>query len=62
MGLTLSLFTIYRMSRREARPNEEQGGFLVMAQTTPAVSELDPRHVPGDADQLAFAFDDDRTS
>jgi MFS family permease len=40
----LALFTIYRMTRRAAKPNEEQGSFVSVAPTTtPVAAELDPR-------------------
>jgi MFS family permease len=43
----LALFTMYRMTRRLAKPNEEQGSFVtVVPTTTPVAAGLDPR-APG---------------
>lgn len=39
----LAGFTIYRMSKRSARPVREQSLFVAMAETTPAAVQLDPR-------------------
>jgi MFS family permease len=40
----LALFAVYRMTRRAAKPNEEQGSFVSVApMTTPVAAELDPR-------------------
>lgn len=39
----LALFTIWRMTRRVAKPNEEQGSFVAVPTTTPTAAELDPR-------------------
>jgi MFS family permease len=39
------LFVLWRMSRRQSLPNQEQGAFVAVASTaaTPVASELDPR-------------------
>ena len=40
----LALFTAYRMTRRVAKPNEEQGSYVSVAPTTtPVATGLDPR-------------------
>jgi MFS family permease len=56
----LVLFTLYRMTARQAKPLEEQGAFVPMPQTatTPVAMELSPRVETGDPepDQLAFDF------
>lgn len=39
----LALFTVWRMTRRVAKPNEEQGSFVAVPTTTPIAAELDPR-------------------
>lgn len=43
VAAVLALFTIYRMTRRVAKPNEEQGSFVAVPTTTPVAVELDPR-------------------
>ncbi|UEM02932.1 MFS transporter [Skermanella rosea] len=57
----LVLFTLYRMTARQAKPLEEQGAFVPMPQTatTPIALELNPRAEAAgqEADQLAFDFD-----
>lgn len=52
----LSLFVLYRMTRREALPNREQSVYVAVPQTTFAISELDPRYEP-DEGQLSFDFE-----
>jgi MFS family permease len=57
----LALFTLYRMTARQAKPLEEQGAFVPMPQTTttPIAMELNPRAEAANEDsaQLAFDFD-----
>jgi hypothetical protein len=57
----LALFTLYRMTARQAKPLEEQGVFVPMPQTTttPIAMELNPRAEAANEDsaQLAFDFD-----
>jgi MFS family permease len=57
----LALFTLYRMTARQAKPLEEQGVFVPMPQTatTPIAMELSPRAEAANEDsaQLAFDFD-----
>jgi MFS family permease len=57
----LALFTLYRMTARQAKPLEEQGAFVPMPQTatTPVAMELSPRAEAANEDsaQLAFDFD-----
>jgi len=57
VSVLLSAFTAWRMTRRQSLPNEEQGAFVAVPQTTPVVVELDPRYEPVDDDQLSFDFD-----
>jgi MFS family permease len=57
VGLALAGFAVYRMGRREAPPAAEKASFVAVPQTTPTVSELDPRSRPQDEEeQLAFDF------
>jgi MFS family permease len=49
IGTLLAFFTLWRMTRRAAKPNEEQSAFVAVPQTTPVVTKLDPRHVEGEA-------------
>jgi MFS family permease len=42
-GVALVLFTLYRMSMRQALPPEQQGIFAPVPQATPAALELSPR-------------------
>jgi MFS family permease len=49
IGILLALFTLWRMTRRAAKPNEEQSAFVAVPQTTPVVAKLDPRHVEDEA-------------
>lgn len=48
--IALSLFTLYRMTRRRAKPREAQGEFVEMPQTTPMAAEFDPRAPQGAPD------------
>jgi MFS family permease len=43
VAAALAAFTRYRMSRRMARPPEEQSSFVPLPQTTTAAGQLDPR-------------------
>lgn len=43
VGAALSAFSLYRMTRRAARPLAEQGAFVSVPQTTPELVGLDPR-------------------
>ncbi|HET8728692.1 MAG TPA: MFS transporter [Alphaproteobacteria bacterium] len=53
----LALFTLWRMTRRQSLPNDEQGAFVAVPQTTYVVAELDPRYEPDNDDQLSFDFE-----
>ncbi len=55
IGFVLAAFTAWRMARREPVPNEEQGAFVAVAQTTPEATLLDPR-AESEAAQLSFDF------
>jgi MFS family permease len=46
----LSAFTFWRMTRRETLPNEDQGSFVAILQTSPVANELDPRYEPQQAE------------
>lgn len=57
VGALLSLFTLRRMSVRQAKPLEEQGTFVALPVTsTPVALELSPRAEPEDDGQLSFDF------
>ena len=43
LALALALFTVWRMTRRAAIPNEEQASFVAVPQTTVQAEALDPR-------------------
>jgi hypothetical protein len=42
----LAVFLVFRMTRREPLPAEDQTPFSAMPTTTPAIAELDPRAEP----------------
>ncbi len=42
----LAVFVVFRMTRREPLPAEDQTPFSAMPATTPAIAELDPRSEP----------------
>ena len=42
----LAAFLVFRMTRREPLPAEDQTPFSAMPTTTPAIAELDPRTKP----------------
>ena len=44
----LASFVVYRMTRREPLPAEDQTPFSPMPATTPVIAELDPRSEPGE--------------
>ncbi len=46
VALSTALFSLWRMSRREAPPIEDQGDFRPVPRTTPLASKLDPRANP----------------
>lgn len=57
VGALLTLFTLRRMSVRQAKPLEEQGSFVALPVTsTPVALELSPRAEPEDEGQLSFDF------
>jgi MFS family permease len=60
----LALFTLYRMTARQAKPLEEQGVFVPMPQTTttPIAMELNPRAEAANEDSAQLAFDFDAAS
>ena len=58
INLLLGSFALYRMTRREARPNEEQGAFVALPTTSPVAQTLDPRVDPEDAAAPAPAEDE----
>lgn len=47
VGVTLAGFSVHRMRRRPAEPNEAQTGFVPLPPSSAAVSRLDPRTEPG---------------
>ncbi len=55
VAMLLAGFAVYRMFQRVSLPNELQGTFVPVPQTTPTATLLDPRSVPEDP-QLAFDF------
>lgn len=57
VGALLTLYTLYRMSRRQAKPLAEQGAFVALPVTsTPVALELSPRAEPEEDGQLSFDF------
>ncbi|MEO1223976.1 MAG: MFS transporter [Pseudomonadota bacterium] len=44
----LALFTLWRMTKRASLPNEDQGDFVAIFQTSPVANELDPRYEPAE--------------
>ena len=40
---TLAVFSLYRMARRDSPPVDDQGQYVLLAGTSPAALELDPR-------------------
>ncbi|MGP1395125.1 MAG: MFS transporter [Inquilinaceae bacterium] len=50
ISASLSVFVVYRMTRRPAIPNEAQGPFVAVPQTTALAVDLDPRAGDGPAE------------
>ncbi|MEM7445593.1 MAG: MFS transporter [Pseudomonadota bacterium] len=46
IGVLLTGFTLWRMTKRATLPNEDQGNFVAIFQTSPVANELDPRYEP----------------
>jgi len=59
IAAALAGFTRYRMTRRAARPPEEQSTFVALPTTAPAAGHLDPRAAPADEALPLLAHDVD---
>lgn len=50
VAVLLGIFTVWRMTKRASLPNEDQGSFVAILQTSPVANELDPRYEPEQAE------------
>ena len=57
MASVVALFGLYRMTRRQAVPLDEQGPFVTMNRTTAVIGVLDPRAEPEEQYEMAFEAD-----
>lgn len=57
MAAVVALFGLYRMTRRQAVPVDEQGPFVTMNRTTAVIGALDPRAEPEEQYEMTFEGD-----